>query len=55
MKKIQHIVTIVKSEQGREVNAMKKVALLVIDMLNDFVLSGASLGAPDTRMLVPAV
>jgi hypothetical protein len=55
LKKIQHIVTIVKSGQGREVNAMKTVALLVIEMLNDFVLSGASLDIPDTRTLVPAV
>jgi len=34
---------------------MKKVALLVIEMLNDFVLSGASLEVPDTRMIVPVV
>ena len=55
MKKIQHIVTIVKSGQCRDVNAMKKVALLVIDMLNDFVVSDASLEVPDTRMVVPVV
>ena len=48
MKKIQHIVTIVKRRQSREVNDMKKEALLVIDMLKDFVLSGASLEVPDT-------
>jgi nicotinamidase/pyrazinamidase len=34
---------------------MKKEALLVIDMLNDFVLSGASLEVPDTRMIMPVV
>jgi nicotinamidase-related amidase len=37
------------------VNAMKKVALLVIDMLNDFVVSGVSLEVPDTRMVVPVL
>ncbi len=34
---------------------MKKEALLVIDMLNDFVLSGASLEVPDTRTIIPIV
>jgi nicotinamidase/pyrazinamidase len=34
---------------------MKKEALLVIDMLNDFVLSGASLEVPDTRMIIPII
>ena len=34
---------------------MKKVALLVIEMLNDFVLSGVSLEVPDARMVVPVV
>jgi nicotinamidase-related amidase len=48
LKKIPHIVTIVK----REVMNMKKEALLVIDMLNDFVLAGAPLEVPDTRGIV---
>jgi nicotinamidase-related amidase len=34
---------------------MSKEALLVIDMLNEFVLSGDSLEVPDTRMIVPVV
>ncbi len=34
---------------------MKKEALLVIDMLNDFVLSGAPLEVPDTRKIIPAI
>lgn len=55
LKKIQHIVTIVKRRQSREVNDMKKEALLVIDMLNDFVLSGASLEVPDTRTIIPVI
>ena len=55
LKKIQHIVTIVKRGQCREVNAMKKEALLVIDMLNDFVLPGASLEVPDARTIIPVI
>lgn len=31
----------------------KKEALLVIDMLNDFVLKGAPLEVPDTRKIIP--
>lgn len=34
---------------------MKKEALLVIDMLNDFVLPGAPLEVPETRNVIPAV
>jgi nicotinamidase-related amidase len=34
---------------------MKKEALLVIDMLNDFVLSGAPLEVPDTRKVAPVI
>jgi nicotinamidase-related amidase len=34
---------------------MAKEALLVIDMLNDFVLAGASLEVPDTRKVIPAI
>ncbi len=34
---------------------MKKEALLVMDMLNDFVLPGASLEVPDTRKIIPVV
>jgi nicotinamidase-related amidase len=30
-------------------------ALLVIDMLNDFILAGASLEVPDTRKVIPAI
>jgi nicotinamidase/pyrazinamidase len=30
-------------------------ALLVIDMLNDFVLKGAPLEVPDARMIIPAI
>jgi nicotinamidase-related amidase len=55
LKKIQHIVTIVKRGQRGEVNVMKKEALLVIDMLNDFVLPGASLEVPDTRTIIPVI
>jgi nicotinamidase/pyrazinamidase len=55
LKKIQHIVTIVKRGQYREVNTMKKEALLVCDMLNDFVRPGASLEVPDTRKIIPVV
>ncbi len=36
-------------------NAMKKEALLVMDMLNDFVLPGASLEVPDTRTIIPVI
>ncbi len=32
-----------------------KEALLIIDMLNDFVLPGAPLEVPDTRKVVPAI
>jgi nicotinamidase-related amidase len=39
----------------RAVIVMKKVALLVIDMLNDFILSGASLEVLDTKMTVPVI
>lgn len=34
---------------------MKKEALLVIDMLNDFVLSGAPLEVPETRAVIPTI
>ncbi len=35
---------------------MKKTeALLIIDMLNDFVLAGAPLEVPDTRTIVPGI
>ncbi len=34
---------------------MKKEALLVCDMLNDFVLPGASLEVPDTRRMIPVI
>ena len=34
---------------------MKKEALLVIDMLNDFVLTGAPLEVPDARKLIPVI
>lgn len=34
---------------------MPKEALLVIDMLNDFVLEGAPLEVPDTRKIIPAI
>ena len=34
---------------------MKKEALLVIDMLNDFVLPGAPLEVPDARTIIPVV
>lgn len=34
---------------------MKKEALLVIDMLNDFVLPGAPLEVPETRMVIPNI
>lgn len=33
----------------------KKEALLVIDMLNDFVLEGAPLEVPDTRKIMPEI
>jgi nicotinamidase/pyrazinamidase len=55
LKKIQHIVTIVKRGQCRGVSAMKKEALLVCDMLNDFVRPGASLEVPETRTIIPVV
>jgi len=32
-----------------------KEALLVIDMLNDFVLNGAPLEVPDTRSIIPVI
>ena len=34
---------------------MKKEALLVCDMLNDFVLPGASLEVPDARTMIPVI
>ncbi len=34
---------------------MKKEALLVCDMLNDFVLPGASLEVPDARIMIPVI
>lgn len=34
---------------------MSKDALLVIDMLNDFVLEGAPLEVPETRKVMPAI
>jgi nicotinamidase/pyrazinamidase len=34
---------------------MKKEALLVIDMLNDFVLRGAPLEVPETRTVLPGI
>ena len=34
---------------------MKKRALLIIDMLNDFVLRGAALEVPDTRIVAPRI
>ncbi len=34
---------------------MAKEALLVIDMLNDFVIEGAPLEVPDTRKVIPAI
>lgn len=34
---------------------MKREALLVIDMLNDFVLKGAPLEVPDTRTIIPVI
>jgi nicotinamidase/pyrazinamidase len=34
---------------------MKKEALLICDMLNDFVLPGAPLEVPDTRRIIPAI
>jgi nicotinamidase/pyrazinamidase len=34
---------------------MPNEALLIIDMLNDFVLEGAPLEVPDTRKIIPAI
>ncbi len=34
---------------------MPKEALLIIDMLNDFVLEGAPLEVPDARKVIPAI
>ncbi len=34
---------------------MKKEALLIIDMVNDFVLRGAPLEVPDTRTIIPVI
>jgi len=34
---------------------MKKEALLIIDMLNDFVLPGAPLEVPETRRIIPVI
>jgi nicotinamidase-related amidase len=48
LKKIYQADRIVK----RKVMAMKKEALLVIDMLNDFVLPGAPLEVPETRRVI---
>jgi nicotinamidase-related amidase len=55
LKKIQHIVKIVKRGRSREVISMKKEALLIIDMLNDFVLAGAPLEVPNTRTIIPVI
>jgi nicotinamidase-related amidase len=41
--------------QEGEVVGMKKEALLVIDMLNDFVLPGAPLEVPDTRTVIKSI
>jgi len=38
-----------------DVHSETREALLVIDMLNDFVLEGAPLEVPDTRKILPAV
>lgn len=37
----------------QEVKMKDKKALLIIDMLNDFVLEGASLEVPSTRTIIP--
>lgn len=34
---------------------MSREALLIIDMLNDFVLEGAPLEVPETRQIIPAI
>jgi nicotinamidase-related amidase len=34
---------------------MSQEALLIIDMLNDFVLENAPLEVPDTRLVIPAI
>lgn len=34
---------------------MKKEALIIIDMLNDFVLEGAPLEVPNTRKVIPVI
>lgn len=34
---------------------MSREALLIIDMLNDFVLNGAPLEVPDTRKVIPVI
>ena len=34
---------------------MRSTALLVIDMLNDFIAEGAPLEVPEARKIVPAV
>jgi nicotinamidase/pyrazinamidase len=34
---------------------MKREALLIIDMVNDFVLPGAPLEVPETRTIIPAI
>ena len=34
---------------------MSREALLILDMLNDFVLPGAALEVPDTRKAIPAI
>jgi nicotinamidase/pyrazinamidase len=51
LKKIQHIVIIVNDEN--EEVAME--ALLIFDMLNDFVLPGSPLEVPDTRKIIPVI
>jgi nicotinamidase-related amidase len=55
LKKIQHVVTIVKRGRSEEVTFMKREALLVIDMLNDFVLPGAPLEVPAARAVIPVI
>lgn len=45
---------IILTDISREV-VMAKEALLVADMLRDFVLEGAPLEVPDTRKIIPAV
>ena len=42
-------------EMTTEGEIMAREALLIIDMLNDFVLEGAPLEVPDTRKIIPAI